>query len=916
MIQEIQFSGVTAQPSDYQSPDGALTTAINLIPEDGQLNPVLPPKQIAQLPSDYTIVFIHKTATYCHYIVKHSVAAFPISKDELYWLDESDIKVPSEGETIPIKALFTSDENYKFNDITAVGNTIILSLSNGLRYILWQDEIKNYSNLGQHIPELPISFSLSGVVRESGDDYYTVEGVPGMTLHPGAGDTMIIDNEEIKDKITDSVLSKVNAFIEKQSIEESKFIFPFFVRYALRLYDGTLTMYSSPVLMITTSYCCPQSFIVGFGNDYIKYKIAALVFDLEKEVMDVSKLTELKKWSDIVTSVDVFISSPVYTYKQSDKVQGVSNLSYEQKGFSISHYAREEQYDTRSYLKYLVNEKIQAEITTIENCEFILPTYGDSEVAKSIGDVTNFYLLSSIKLDNLRTGRDIIRIEKNYLNSLTSRERISYENDSQDYINAKFLHVYNNRLHLGNVTKTLTLPSRPSAYVDYTNTDIEGNHTPGTRSEYKVYMIIKKNGSSICVADTDDSGEYMGHELSFPFFYFYYPDPNAEFVIIKSTSIDDVRDEIVSYYKLPLTSHDFLRGVYFFQGWNVDWEIYKTTITPPSVATLEERTIPLPNKLYVSEVGNPFFFPVTSINTIGSGEIIGISSASKALSQGQFGQFPLYAFCSDGVWALSVNSTGGYNTVQPITRDVCISKDSITSTDSEVLFATDRGIMLLSGSSASCISDAINTKHQFNVLGLPGMEKLHDEILGHDKDGCLPMAPFLDFIKGCRMLYDYVHQRILLFNSQKTYAYLFSLKSKQWGIMKSNIASALNSYPDALAMTNDSKLVTFSEFGADSEKCMLVTRPFKLGNPDMLKTIHSLFIRGQFSNKDACVVLYGTRDMEHWHLVGSSWNHKLRYLRGSGYKAFILASVATLTEAKTLTGVTVEFTPRQTNKLL
>ena len=158
MIQEIQFSGVTAQPSDYQSPDGALTTAINLIPEDGQLNPVLPPKKIAQLPTDYTIVFIHKTANYCHYIVRHSEINIEthVQRDFLYCVDQSDMH----GNVNVGSPFFQFPNTYLLDSISAIGNTLIIPANDGLHYLLWKDD--EYKYLGQHLPEIPISFSLAG----------------------------------------------------------------------------------------------------------------------------------------------------------------------------------------------------------------------------------------------------------------------------------------------------------------------------------------------------------------------------------------------------------------------------------------------------------------------------------------------------------------------------------------------------------------------------------------------------------------------------------------------------------------------------------------------------------------------------------------------------------------------------------
>lgn len=62
------------------------------------------------------------------------------------------------------------------------------------------------------------------------------------------------------------------------------------------------------------------------------------------------------------------------------------------------------------------------------------------------------------------------------------------------------------------------------------------------------------------------------------------------------------------------------------------------------------------NKLYSSAVNNPFFIPASSAVTIGNSQILGLSSAAKALSQGQFGQFPLYAFTRGRVGSSSLRN--------------------------------------------------------------------------------------------------------------------------------------------------------------------------------------------------------------------------------------------------------------------
>lgn len=373
-----------------------------------------------------------------------------------------------------------------------------------------------------------------------------------------------------------------------------------------------------------------------------------------------------------------------------------------------------------------------------------------------------------------------------------------------------------------------------------------------------------------------------------------------------------------------MEAHTFLNGAVFISDWEGALKSSNFVGNEPSESSDSQRTVELPNKIYTSMVNNPFVFPVTGINTVGTGRILGISTAAKALSQGQFGQFPLYAFTTDGVWALETNSSGGYSAKQPITRDVCISADSITQIDSSVLFATDRGIMEISGSTAHCITDIINGDDFFALDRLPGLATLYPD--GIPQIDCT----FSEYRKGARMAYDYINQRIILFNNTKSYAYVFSMRSKMWGIMASTLTSAINSYPEAYAMetvqttkvvddkstvVKENCLVDLSRSEATHAKGLLVTRPLKIEDGSILKTLDTVFLRGLFSKEKVKTILYGSRDNINWHLVHSAKEHYLRGFRGSPYKYYRIAAITDLAVGETLVGASVQFSLRLTNQL-
>jgi hypothetical protein len=337
-------------------------------------------------------------------------------------------------------------------------------------------------------------------------------------------------------------------------------------------------------------------------------------------------------------------------------------------------------------------------------------------------------------------------------------------------------------------------------------------------------------------------------------------------------------------------------------------------------------------KIYTSEAGNPFVYSTTNINTIGTGNILGLSTATKALSQGQFGQFPLYAFTTEGVWALEVGSNGAFSAKQPVTRDVCINAESITQLDNAVLFATDRGIMMLSGSDSICITDMISSDSAFSPTDLPKFDTLESDAVTMATE----IVPFKQFLQEARMLYDYTHQRIIVYNPDKDYAYVYSLKSKAWGMMPSGIQYGINSYPECLAVAKipdiDSGnvrnvLVNLSSIGTEDEEGdegqetteafngLLITRPLKLDAPDVLKTIDTVIQRGMFRKGSVQSILYGSRDLFHWHLVSSSKNHYMRGFRGTPYKYFRIVLLCNLKKDESIFGCTIQYTPRLTDQI-
>lgn len=942
MIQEIKYKGHTGQPSDYECPDGDLDVSMNLVPEDGTLRPVYAPSTVMILGDSENVVFVHSTNAYTHYIIYDGASVSAVDKDDTstrltFHKEKSSGEEHEAMTSIPGAKLFS-----------AVGNILIVKTESSVHYFLWKTDHPCYLYLGTHLPELRVRCGLSYDIVRTGKNgkyfpgdakyFYTADDDTDNSTTADSGDGeedgFVVDIKHAIKDITDdwsttemssdgyrtdeewitaTVLAKVNKFIQEQSVGKGRFIFPFLVRVAYRLYDGSLAMHSAPVLMIPSDACtplvvCSKLHFDGGLTDFKCITTGALA----RLRIQFDNYSEMKNWKDIITSLDVFVSKPVYTYDQNGHCYRLRQLKDCNPNVIGSYRGtasdRQQPFWQAYYNKFktklnTATPSTSSSATTsysafINNCYCVeVPKRTADEITSDIRDTANFYLLHAYKVDELSSSLGIVPVDDDYLQSLVNRERMDDDYDSHDTILPDSLLAYNSRLNMGGVSKTLFSGFRPYMLAQY-----QADTTAGSVAERKAFVYIRMD-DGVHVVEADDGSAVSNGEIV----YFFYPNARA----FKAVVYDGAR-----YWEYTLESHPILaNAAFYYAGFHSKGK--QLAALPSDCVPDSDPTVDLGNKVYNSDVNNPFHFNATSIYTVGTGRILGISTAAKALSEGQFGQFPLYAFTTEGVWALEVSSTGAYSAKQPITRDVCNNAESITQLDSAVLFTTDRGIMLISGSQTQCITDIVRREVPFKPADMPLSAKLMARSAFSLQQ--LGFVPFDEFLKGCGMLYDYTHQRVTVFNPQHQYAYVYSLRDKAWGMAASTIAKAVHSYPDALAMTSGHKLVNYSvdddEAVTNGADVMAFTRPLKLGMADIFKTVDTVIQRGHFRNGHISQMLYGSRDLFNWFPVWSSVDSYMRGMRGTPYKYFRIALIGNLKQGETVSGASVQFSTRLTDQL-
>ena len=312
MIKDIRYSGYTAQPSDYESPDGDLAEALNLVHENGSLHPVGTPSCLGSFPGK-TLRLIHTVpATGGRNYILTSPLGQGTGRYHLYYCPDRENAVPVLIDNFPL-----------VEDIASLGNTLILLTREGIVYLLWKDG--RYHILGNRPPFVTIDFGLlrDGSLVDSNEVvFYDMPRRLLQAFDPNASTgSNVKDAAAAQKEIYGSVIGTLLSGIADKATSQGEFYQPFFIRYAVRMYDGTYNWHSAPVLMI------PTTVIPMLRADNIKVDGSSLslsvdpagvkLFSIQHRILAGNDFDALAAWRDIVAGIDVFVSAPVYTYDQS-----------------------------------------------------------------------------------------------------------------------------------------------------------------------------------------------------------------------------------------------------------------------------------------------------------------------------------------------------------------------------------------------------------------------------------------------------------------------------------------------------------------------------------------------------------------------------------------------------------------------
>jgi hypothetical protein len=606
-------------------------------------------------------------------------------------------------------------------------------------------------------------------------------------------------------------------------------------------------------------------------------------------------------------------------------------------GYSKSSYYNE-------YSNYFNDANLDG-TRTRPRYQFDLPYYSDDElVGEQRGKIAlngSFYKLFSYKLteialsggsyygNELLTDGGDVPVESGVIANIETQTALPDDYYSNDSLKALASFVYNSRISYANIgrnpfcgfsAKALNAPvSRP-----------EGD----TRNHSAVvvyHVLIDENGKKTRVhaqnqvnVVQDAVNTYYGIVPT----YFYYPNPFAKTLVVE-VSIDGANSVTK---KIDLLQHPTLNGAYYLSRDPIN---LSASDSVDMTGYEENGEITYPSQIYTSETYNPYVFKAENVNQLPmSADIINIASTTQPMSQGQFGQFPLYVFSDAGIFALQLASNGSFSSLTPVTRDVILGDgSSLTQLDDSILFATKQGIMELVGKKTRCLTDKLDKK-----LSIPNMEDI-SAIIG---SGTTPIVPDIKtFVNGCQMVYDYIHARVIVFNNSSSFVYVYSAKDDSWTLMPiAGLIDTINSYPDAYAVKSATvnntlqysivdlaTIIDEDGVGGTANSGWFITRPIDLDAPNDFKLIDVVRQNGVFeeylvkngqesyNGKSAMndghtvieQILYGSNDLINWFVIGSSDSRLINGRTSAGFKWFRLAVKSTLKPGESISSVTFSY---------
>lgn len=534
--------------------------------------------------------------------------------------------------------------------VTSMGKVLIVNDSNGLHYLVFEDGEYHQYPTEMPTPDIECKMVFSGIKESEATNMANT----GLSFNTRLDITGIADEQVWKNVLVGMYSANKTALAR-----EGHFWSCFWIVAALRLKDETYVKMTAPILMVpnvdtnsslTTKYDDNQTPVAILKTWHFNLSIRLK--------------TDYKAYEEFVDKVVLFVSEQVENINN-DVV--LTPLVIPNDSILPSYgYFNGISVDNGSMVSHRTPLRSRDNAYAVQSQRY-------SGLDDRLKDKNIFYKLKEIDIDeHTWVGCSESRENLEQHERLTSTYLTTYNNIPA----ATF--VYNSRLFIANIIR------KPICdFYNFRPKDDTETH------KYSFFVRIKVDDRRIVYRYDVRTNQPQGA-------YFFYPDNRAEHVII-------FKDDNIKILDVDLEQHETLNGV-FYLGSNLTGEPTGTEASSEGIET--DVSEYLPGQVMTTEVNNPFVFPAKGYFSV-DGTILAMTTITNAISQGQFGQYPVIVFASKGISACYIGSEGWVTSTSPLSREVCSDPNSVTQTDKAIFFVSQKGLMRISESGVEHVSEQL-----------------------------------------------------------------------------------------------------------------------------------------------------------------------------------------------------------------
>ena len=766
------------------------------------------------------------------------------------------------------------------------------------------------------------------VVHEGGldrylykDDVYSLIDVPSSlsvtlnTINTRGGSAPQFQETEAA-STAEAILGKYYKKLNTISNEDGLLTGGIMYRAALRMYDGSYVLHTIPsYLKLGLKMLMTEKRVEGGGqeNDLRTVKFWASGLELELQTALFSGID-----TDIYTHLVIFACKNETLYQFDDETFDETIL--EEKVTSLNNMGE----------YYEVNFK---DIFDNVNDDF-----------KEMANSESWYKIHEVDISEIKESSDATFKEKidtaGFYQDYATREVLPVDQFSYHDLIAKDAFNYNSRLILADIKtkfgdyllKIDYLPGLPIG-SDYTFEELRKCYLLFTLktdageiqklSEYFYFAFNLKNGEP-------STKKYFRMPRTFG-----YPDTRC-------TSIDLIAEEGGINYKIKsfsLEKSDSGNYAYHHSdSWsndpnnstaNYNNEIFSATFSADKQVNIELFTsseLADGNRIQISELNNPFFFPAENSYQVGTGRIITTASNTEPLSTGQYGEYPLIIFTTKGIWTL-FQGTGNvlFSSIKPLNGEVPANKEQITSVGVGVTYTTNLGLFLIQGREVTELTQLLQGSPNIDIQLDANFQLRLNHLQLIQKAEFLSDIDALGYIEDAKIAFDKKNNELIVTNPNKLYSYLYSFDSGVWGKISQSFDILVNAYPVTYAIVSNGGVYSISDENFLTEvETVLTTRPYKLDDSNNFILLHRALQRCEIETKQSTFAgfyVFGSNDLITWQLISGNDRKSGRVTdilttrAHTKVKYFVFVFASSVHKGDSINSLEVQFYHKLTNKL-